>query len=406
MRIVVVSASVPKTSSEIPYSFVYDEVTRLVKHGIEAHVARNEVGSSGVFNGIYFYDLPRRIDLTVLTQLLQLAKYPLPSLIRGPRGLLILYGEMRYANQIRKVLQTTKPDILHAHFAYPEGWTAYLAKTSSSHKLPLVVTLHGYDILTEPTCNYGIRLYRQYDALVKKVLNNADAIIVPSTAIYREAQKIVKNPDKVHLIYNGVDTTRFHPSLDGEKIRDQYDLHGKFVVFTVRHHACKYGLEYLIRSAPIVLKKRNDVVYIIGGDGPLRPHLTNLAKALGVEKHIIFTGRIPSDQLPSYYAASDVVVVPSLQEGWGLVVTEAMATGKPVIGTKVGGIPDQIIDGYNGFLVPPRDPEAIAQKILYISENPEKTKEMGKKARQLAEEKFNIEIRVKKIVTLYKELLH
>jgi glycosyltransferase involved in cell wall biosynthesis len=83
-----------------------------------------------------------------------------------------------------------------------------------------------------------------------------------------------------------------------------------------------------------------------------------------------------------------------------------MATGKPVIGTKVGGISDQIIDGYNGSLVPPRDPEAIAQKILYLSENPEKTKEMGKKARQLAEEKFNIEIRVKKIVTLYKELLH
>jgi len=88
------------------------------------------------------------------------------------------------------------------------------------------------------------------------------------------------------------------------------------------------------------------------------------------------------------------------------VVTEAMATGKPVIGTEVGGIPDQIIDGYNGFLVPPRDPEAIARKIIELLENPEKTKEMGKKARQLVEEKFDIEIRVKKLVRLYKELLH
>jgi glycosyltransferase involved in cell wall biosynthesis len=406
MRIVVVSASVPKTSSGIPSSFVYDEVTRLVKHGIEVHVARNEVGSSSVFNGIYFYDLPRRIDLTVLTQLSQLAKYPLPSLIRGPRGLLSLYGELLYANQIRKILQNTKPDILHAHFAYLEGWAAYLAKTSSSHKPPLVVTLHGYDIQTEPTCNYGIRLYRQYDALVKNVLNNADAIIAPSTAIYREAQKIVKNPDKVHLIYNGVDTTRFHPSLDGRKIRDQYDLHGKFVIFTARHHRCVYGLEYLIRSAPIVLKKRSDVVYIIGGDGPLRPHLTNLAKSLGAEKHIIFTGYISRDQIPHYYATSDVVVVPSLLEGMSLMIAEAMATGKPVIATKVGGNVDQIIDGYNGFLVPPRDPEAIARRILELLENPEKAKEMGKKARQLAEEKFDIEIRVKKLVRLYKELSH
>ena len=406
MRVVVVSASAPKTLSEIPSSFVYDEVTRLAKHGIEVHIVGNEVGSTSIFNGIHFYELPTRIDLTVLTQLPQLAKYPLPSLIRGPSGLLALYVELRYANQIRKVLQTTKPDILHAHFAYSEGWAAYLAKTSSSHKPPLVVTLHGYDINTEPTCNYGIRLYRQYDALVKKVLNNADAIIAPSTAIYREAQKIVKNPDRVHLIHNGVDITRFHPSLDGRKIRDQYDLHGKFIIFTARHHRCVYGLEYLIRSAPIVLKKRNDIVYIIGGDGPLRPHLINLARTLGVEKHIIFTGYIPRDQIPHYYAASDVVVVPSLQEGWGLAVTEAMATGKPVIGTKVGGISDQIIDGYNGSLVPPRDPEAIAQKILELAENPEKTKEMGKKARQLAEEKFNIEIRTKMIITLYKELLH
>jgi glycosyltransferase involved in cell wall biosynthesis len=406
MRIAVVSASVPKTLSEIRFSFVYDEVTRLAKHGIEVHVVRNEVGSSGIFNGIYFYDLPTRIDLTVLTQLSQFAKYPLPSLIRGPRGLFSLYGELLYANHIRKVLQNTKPDILHAHFAYPEGWVAYLAKTSSSHKPPLVVTLHGYDIQTEPTCNYGIRLYRQYDALVKKVLNNADAIIAPSTAMYREAQKIVENPDKVHLIYNGVDITRFHPSLDGKNIRDQYDLHGKFVIFTARHHRCVYGLQYLIRSAPIVLKKRSDVVYIIGGDGPLRPHLTNLAKALGVERHIIFTGYISRDQIPHYYAASDIVVVPSLLEGMSLMIAEAMATVKPVIATKVGGNVDQIIDEYNGFLVPPRDPEAIARKILELLENPEKAKEMGKKARQLAEEKFDIEIRVKKIVTLYKELLH
>ena len=402
----VVSASAPKTPSEIRFSFVYDEVTRLAKHGIEVHVVRNEVGSSGIFNGIYFYDLPTRIDLTVLTQLSQLAKYPLPSLIRGPRGLLSLYGELLYANQVRKILQNTKPDILHAHFAYAEGWAAYLAKTSSSHKPPLVVTLHGYDIQTEPTCNYGIRLYRQYDALVKKVLNNADAIIAPSTAMYREAQKIVKNSDKVHLIYNGVDTNRFHPSLDGKKIRDQYDLHDKFIIFTARNHRCVYGLEYLIRSAPIVLKKRSDVVYIIGGDGPLRPHLTNLAKTLGVEKHIIFTGYISRDQIPHYYVASDVVVVPSLLEGMSLTIAEAMATGKPVIATKVGGNVDQIIDEYNGFLVPPRDPEAIARKILELLENPEKAKEMGKKARQLAEEKFDIEIRVKKIVTLYKELLH
>ncbi|MEM2487710.1 MAG: glycosyltransferase family 4 protein, partial [Thermoproteota archaeon] len=126
---------------------------------------------------------------------------------------------------------------------------------------------------------------------------------------------------------------------------------------------------------------------------------------LGVKEKVIFTGRISRNEVPYYYAMSDIVVVPSLQEAFGLVISEAMSSGKPVIGSKVGGIPDQIIHGYNGFLVQPRNPEEIAEKIVWLIENPEKAKQMGRNGRILAEEKFNIDRRIDRIIQLYKEVL-
>ena len=106
-----------------------------------------------------------------------------------------------------------------------------------------------------------------------------------------------------------------------------------------------------------------------------------------------------------YYAMSDIVVVPSLQEAFGLVVAEAMASGKPVIGSNVGGIPDQIIDGYNGFLVQPRKPKEIAEKILWLINNPEEARRMGMNGRRIVEEKFDINKRIDRLISLYHRIL-
>lgn len=176
------------------------------------------------------------------------------------------------------------------------------------------------------------------------------------------------------------------------------------VVFSLRLHEPRYGLEYLIRAAPLVVGKNKDVVFVIGGDGSLRKYHEQLAVKLGVKEKIIFTGKIPRNRVPYYYAMSNMVVVPSLQEAFGLVITEAMASGKPVIGTNVGGIPDQIIDGFNGFLVKPKDFQAIAEKIIYLVNNPGEAKRMGMNGRKIVELKFNIEKRIDKIIDLYQTI--
>ncbi|MCC6003965.1 MAG: glycosyltransferase [Thermofilum sp.] len=402
MNLLVVSAAVGRNPQELAFSFVLDEAIRLAKHGLNVSVARFRFEGDARAYGVSFYDVRRSQLLKLPLRLNRLAHYPVSALLRSP---LSLYSELLYSKHIEELIKRLEPDLLHAHFAYLEGWAAYLAKVGLRQRIPLVVTLHGYDILVEPSVGYGIRLSKRYEALVKKVLNAANAIIVASRAVFNEAASLVKDVGKIHLISNGVDTKRFNPALNGNIIRKRFAVEDKQVIFTLRHHSPRYGITYLLLAAKLVLDKRKDVAFIIGGSGPLLDYHKMLTRRLGISSCVFFTGRISQEELPLYYAASDVVVVPSLQEAWGLVATEAMACGKPVVASRVGGLPDQVIDGYNGFLVPPRDSKALADRILYLLENPSEARRMGLNGRRLAEERFDIEKRVDKIVKLYKELV-
>jgi glycosyltransferase involved in cell wall biosynthesis len=402
MEILVVSSIVGKSPQELPYSFVFDEVVRLAKRGLKVSVARFRFEGDARVCGVSFYDMQRNHMLKLLLQLNRLVVYPLSALPRFPSS---LYTELLYSEHVEDLIKKLEPNLLHAHFAYPEGWVAYSAKVRLGQRIPLVVTLHGYDILIEPSVGYGIRLSKRFEALVKRVLNVADAVIVASRAVFNEAESLVRDVGKIHLTPNGVDTRRFNPNLNGNIIRERFAIEDKQVIFTVRHHKPVYGISYLLLAAKLILDKRKDVAFIIGGDGPLLSYHKALARRLGISSFIFFTGRIPREEVPFYHVASDVVVVPSLQEAWGLVATEAMACGKPVVASRVGGLPDQVIDGYNGFLVSPRDPKALADRILYFLENPSEAKRMGLNGRRLAEERFDIEKRVDKIVKLYKELV-
>jgi glycosyltransferase involved in cell wall biosynthesis len=401
ISVAMISGPVGNTPEGITYSFVFDEAFLLARNRIGVHIVRSRIEKDSFLYSIHFHGIERKIDLSAIGLVLRnLSMYPRISLLRKPTS---VYWENLYAINASRIIEKNNIDLIHAHFAYPEGLVGLLAKRKT--KKPLIVTLHGYDILFDPSVCYGVRLSKRIDAIVRRVLENADAIIAASKATFDEATKIVADADNGYLIPNGVDIKRFNPDLDGAQIRKRLGIEACTVIFTLRHHEPKYGLEYLIRAVPIVTKEKEDVVFVIGGDGSLRHHHEQLAVKLGVKEKIIFTGKIPQSETPYYYAMSDIVVVPSLQEAFGLVVTEAMACGKPVIGTNVGGIPDQIVDGYNGFLVQPRNPKEIAEKILWIIENPKEARRMGVNGRKVAEKKFNINKRIDKIIQLYKRLI-
>jgi glycosyltransferase involved in cell wall biosynthesis len=400
LSIAVISGPVGKTPEDIAYSFVFDEVYRLAQREIEVHVIRFKIESKSISYGIHFHGIERKYDIQALNFLARnITCYPPISLVREPTA---LYWENLYALNVSKVIERNDISLIHAHFAYPEGLVGLFAKRRTGK--PLVVTVHGYDILVEPSVGYGIRLSSRLDTIVRKVLNEADVILTASMATFNESSRIVRQTGKVYLMPNGVDVRRFNPSLDGSYIKRRWKI-GDYikVVFTLRAHEPRYGIEYLLRAASLL--KRNDVIFVIGGDGSLRPYHEQLAVDLGIREKTIFVGKIPQNEVPYYYAMSDIVVVPSLQEAFGLVVSEALACGKPVIGTKVGGIPDQILDGYNGFLVKPKDPKEIAEKILWLLEHPDIAKQMGTNGRKIVEKKFNLEKRIDKIVEIYEKVL-
>lgn len=206
--------------------------------------------------------------------------------------------------------------------------------------------------------------------------------------------------DDIIVLPNGVDTDFFNPDVEiGGNIRERYDLDGKLIVLFVGRLAWIKGVEQLISAADIVVNEfgHKDTLFLLVGphsyagvDKPVdMEEMLNYIKQHHIDGNIVLTGSLPLDEVRVLYANSDIFVLPSLAEGDPLVVVEAMASGKPVIGTTVGGIIHKVRDGWNGFLIEPRDERQLAEKIKYLIENAEERKRMGANSRKFAEEELD-----------------
>jgi glycosyltransferase involved in cell wall biosynthesis len=401
ISIAVISGPVGQTPEDITYSFVFDEAYRLAKKGIDVHIVRSKIEKDSFSYDMHFHGIERRIDSGAIRMMPRtLSLYPLISLLRKPTS---IYWENLYAESVSRVVEKNNVDLIHAHFAYPEGLVGLLAKRKT--KKPLIITVHGYDILTEPDVNFGIRLSKRYDSIVKNTIKWADAIIVNSKAVCSEVLKCGAIKERLWLIPLGVDLERFSPATDDRKLKKELQIEDKYIVFTLKAHEQRYRIEDVINAASLALKQRQDIIFLIGGQGSLKPYHENLSRSLGISSHVIFLGRMPFEKLPLFYSICDVFVNPALGEGFGIVSAEAMATGKPVIAVRRYGSLDLVSDGVNGFLVDPRSPKQIAEKILWLIENPEEAKRMGLNGRKIVEEKFDIGKRIDRIKTLYMNLL-
>lgn len=215
ISIAIISGPIGKTPEDITYSFVFDEAYQLARKGVSVHIVRSKIEGDSSSCDMHFHGLEEKIGTKAVGLSLQnLQVYPLFFVFRHPRA---TYWQNSYASNVLRAIEKNSIDLIHAHFAYPEGLVGLLAKRKSKKRL--VVTVHGYDIMVEPSTKYGVRLDKRIDALVRRVLNGADAIIAASSATFKEASKTVNSTDKVHLIPNGVDVQRFNPNLDGSLIK-------------------------------------------------------------------------------------------------------------------------------------------------------------------------------------------
>ena len=278
-------------------------------------------------------------------------------------------------------------DILHANF--PSPYIAFItAFVSKLRGVPAVLTWHN-DL--PPVTRTARVLVALHDHLVLPVyVKWFRKLIATSDEYCRTSRNLEHVQSQVAVIRNGVDIDRFNPNVSGERIRKKFSLDDCKVVLFVgaltEWHTYK-GLDVLLEALSL-LDKKNHVRLLVVGDGMLKSHYQKMASALSILSKVIFAGEASDSDLPEYYACSDVLVLPSKDrsEGFGLTLLEANATGKPVIGSHVGGIPSVIRDGYNGLLVPPNDPRALASKLSgLLGRDDYRLIEMGKNGRELAE---------------------
>jgi glycosyltransferase involved in cell wall biosynthesis len=251
--------------------------------------------------------------------------------------------------------------------------------------------------------NWFLRIFEE------KMLARAKKIIAVSHFTKWELTNYYKIPEsKIRVIHNGVDVNKFKPAADKRKVKAELGFNpDDLAIVSVGRLYARKGLFTLIESMPAVIKRFGNAKFIISGKGQSDEmhKLIAHAEKLGVKNNIIFTGYYPDKKLPKLYQAADVFAFSTFYEHHPFAVLEALSTGLPVVTTTVGGIPETIENGKNGFLVEPFNPNKFADRILYLLEHPAEAKEMGVLARKTVLERFDWRIVVKDAMKVYDEAL-
>lgn len=205
----------------------------------------------------------------------------------------------------------------------------------------------------------------------------------------------------------GVDVDTYHPAVDGERVRLRLGLADRPVVVCVSRLVPRKGQDMLIRALPEIRRRVPDAALLIVGGGPYRATLTKLARQAGVERDVVFTGSVPSAELPAHYAAGDVYAMPCRTrnrgldvEGLGIVYLEASATGLPVVAGDSGGAPDAVREGETGYVVPGRDGAQLADRVATLLADRDLARQLGAAGRAWVEREWRWETQAERMTAL------
>ena len=262
-----------------------------------------------------------------------------------------------HVSQVKKTIEKNRIpfDLIHSHFTWSAGYAG--ARIKEEYNTPFVVTAHGYDIYSLPFKDDDWREKIEY------VLNTADRIITVSRSNLACIEKLnVTTPTRV--IPNGFCRSLFYPRDSSECRRVLALPLDKKIVLSVGMLEPVKGYPYLIDAIQRIIPERKDILFVIVGGGSLRAVLERQIRSRGLEDYVRLAGSKPHDEISLWINASDLFVLPSLNEGNPTVMFEALGCGKPFVGTNVGGVPDVIISDTYGLLARPSDAGDLAEKIL------------------------------------------
>ena len=333
------------------------------------------------------------------------------ELIKSPTGLLrFILDRAEFAVKALRYLKKSDFDVVLVHLPFAAvilvtlsrkirekmiygefiGETKKRLKLGSSKDIPLLFKFFSPDL-------YLMKRVRKVVMQNERVLSE----LVSSGKIESE---------KVTAISLGVETSVFNPNINAGNIKEKYGLNDKIIILFVSTFIPRKGVEYLVKAANIVVNQMSykDVLFLLKGRVPEKEYLKvtyKLIEDYKLEENIkLVLEYIPNEELKRLYVASDIYVLPSLEEPCPTSLLEPLACGKPLVGTDVGGIVTMIKNGWNGFLVEPANEKQLAEKIKYLLDHPENWDEMGRNSRKIAEEQFDWRKIAEKYLKVYEEV--
>lgn len=303
---------------------------------------------------------------------------------------------------LNKAIASFKPQVVHALWAFPQGFVCAFLKTF--RKITLVTSVFGAEAY--------LAQRHHLEALIKFGVNSSNEVTANSLATIKAAVACGADSRKFHLIMIGVDTEVFNPMRDGWWVRERYNLGNSPLILSVGRLVERKGHQYLSEAMPNILRNVRDAKLMIVGSGPLRDHLEELTQKLSIKENVIFAGRVSEKELPDYYAACDIFCLPAIidsahdtEGGQSLAVKEAMATGKPVVASSVGGIPDLIHDGKNGLLVKQRDAKSLAKAVTALLQDKNLRDRIAREGHEDVMRKLSLRAVAKRFIEVYERVI-
>ncbi len=404
MRLLVLTTTFPRWKQDSTPSFIYEWSKRLQENGFEIIVlAPSHYGAKRfeimdkmkVYRFPYFY--PAKF------QRLAYGGGILPSLKKSNLAKIqvpfFFLSELYYA---LKLVRKENIDVIQSHWLIPSGLIGAVCKKVYGKKhisTELAAGLAALDILPFKK--------RIFNFIIRK----SDKMTVLSNYIQKRlfcyvGSEILKR--KIVVIPLGIDTIKYQRNNDKLLLRKKYDIKSKNVILFIGRIVEKKGVQYLIKAMPDILLEYPDTQLVICGDGPLKTDFENLTMNMGLENQIRFAGYVSDENIKiGYLSLSDILVVPSIltknkdTEGLGVVILEGLATGTAVTASDIGGIPDIIKDGENGFLVQPESSDDIAQKVVKILSDDALKHKFKENGLRTVKEKFSWNIIINSLKDIY-----
>ncbi|KYD09245.1 N-acetyl-alpha-D-glucosaminyl L-malate synthase BshA [Heyndrickxia sporothermodurans] len=300
--------------------------------------------------------------------------------------------DIALASKMAEVIKREKLDILHVHYAMPHAVCAILAKQMAGTNVKIVTTLHGTDITVlgyDPSLTEAIRFG----------IEQSDYVTAVSNSLVQQTNELIQPNKYIDTVYNFIDE-RIYKKMDSTHLKSEYGISSdeKVLIHVSNFRQVKRVPDVVKMFAKV--KERIPAKLLLVGDGPEMTIICKLVQELNLSEHVLLLGK--QDSLEELYSISDLMLLLSQKESFGLVALEAMACGVPCIGTNIGGIPEVITDKYNGFICELGDIDAMADRAITLLMDEKRHQQFSQNALESVHTRFLS----KKIVNQYEAIYY